>query len=81
MKIPRDVSASLLIKGLSKLGYEETRQSGSHRRLTRTKDSNQFHITIPNHNPIKIGTLNNILKEVSTQLSISKDKLLEDLFL
>ncbi len=28
------------------------------------------YITIPNHNPIKIGTLNNILKEIFNQLSI-----------
>jgi len=61
MKIPRDVSAQQLIRMLSKLGYSQTRQVGSHIRLTIIKERNSFHITIPNHNPIKIGTLNGIL--------------------
>jgi predicted RNA binding protein YcfA (HicA-like mRNA interferase family) len=80
MKIPRDVDAKALIKTLNKIGYQETRQVGSHIRLSIAINANQFHITIPNHNPIKIGTLNNILKEVSNQLSISKDELIQKLF-
>lgn len=80
MKIPRDVSADYLIKSLIKLGYEKTRQVGSHIRLTIIVNQEQKHITIPNHNPIKIGTLNNIIKEVSKHISISKDELLKKLF-
>lgn len=80
MKLPRDVDAKELIQKLRKLGYKETRQTGSHIRLTTIKDNSQFHITIPNHNPIKIGTLNNILKEVSIQMNISKSDLLGKLF-
>jgi predicted RNA binding protein YcfA (HicA-like mRNA interferase family) len=34
MKIPRDVSGSQLGKALRKLGYEMTRQRGSHMRYT-----------------------------------------------
>jgi Predicted periplasmic or secreted lipoprotein len=63
MKLPRDIDAKNLIKALSKLGYQETRQVGSHIRLSIKVNDNQFHITIPNHSSIKIGTLNNILKE------------------
>lgn len=63
MKLPRDIDAKGLIKALNKVGYQETRQVGSHIRLSITINTNQFNITIPNHNPIKIGTLNNILKE------------------
>ena len=80
MKLPRDVDAKGLIKALNKIGYQEARQVGSHIRLSITINVNKFHITIPNHNPIKIGTLNNILKEISNQLSISKDELLKKLF-
>ncbi|NWG27817.1 MAG: type II toxin-antitoxin system HicA family toxin [Ignavibacteriaceae bacterium] len=80
MKIPRDVDAKALIKALNKIGYQETRQVGSHVRLSITRDGKQFHITIPNHNPIKIGTLNNILKEISNTMSLSKDQLLKKLF-
>ncbi len=80
MKLPRDIAAKELIKALNKIGYHETRQVGSHIRLSITIKENQFHITIPNHNPIKTGTLNNILKEISAQLSIPKDELLQKLF-
>ncbi len=80
MKLPRDVDAKEFIKALSKIGYQETRQVGSHIRLSITLNANQFHITIPNHNPIKIGTLNNILKAISNQLSITKDELIQKLF-
>ncbi len=53
MRLPRSVSAPELIKGLKVLGYEVTRQTGSHIRLS-TNQNGQHHITIPNHNPIKI---------------------------
>ena len=80
MKLPRDVDAKELIKKLRTLGYNESRQTGSHIRLSAIKDNSQFHITIPNHNPIKIGTLNSILKEVSVQMKISKSELLNKIF-
>jgi predicted RNA binding protein YcfA (HicA-like mRNA interferase family) len=34
MKLPRDVSGPDLVKALRKLGYEVTRQKGSHIRIT-----------------------------------------------
>lgn len=80
MKVPRDVDGDRLVKALKKLGYEKTRQSGSHIRLTRIIDNNETHITIPNHDPIKIGTLNNILKDVSEELNITKEELINKLF-
>ena len=80
MKIPRDVSSTDLIKKLKKFNYEVTRQAGSHIRLTRISDSTSHHITIPNHNPIKIGTLNNILKDISESLLITKESLIKELF-
>jgi predicted RNA binding protein YcfA (HicA-like mRNA interferase family) len=80
MKLPRDISAGDLIKSLNKIGYEVTRQKGSHIRLTYTKENVSHHITIPNHNPIKIGTLNSILKDLSAYLKISKDEVLSKYF-
>jgi len=79
MKVPRDISANQLINMLSKLGYSKTRQVGSHIRLTLKSQNQSFHITIPNHNPIKIGTLNNILNDLSLQLKISKQELIDKL--
>jgi len=79
MKIPRDVSANQLVKLLSKYGYTQTRQVGSHIRLTLIKEGSSFHITVPNHNPIKIGTLSSILNDISLQLKISKQELIKNL--
>ena len=79
MKIPRDISAQKLIKELLKLGYTQTRQVGSHIRLTLIKEGRSHHITIPNHDPINIGTPNNILKDAGHQLKISKDELIKNL--
>jgi predicted RNA binding protein YcfA (HicA-like mRNA interferase family) len=78
-KIPRDITGYELIKIIEKLGYKITRQSGSHIRLT-TKENGIHHITVPNHNPLKIGTLSNIMSDIADHFQISKKELLEKLF-
>ena len=75
MRIPRDLDASELIKILKRFGYVPTRQAGSHIRLT-TDRNGQHHITIPNHTPLKIGTLNAILSDVASHFGISKESIL-----
>lgn len=57
MKLPRDVSSTELINKLAKLGYITTRQKGSHIKITRNHEFGVHNVTIPNHNPLKIGTL------------------------
>jgi len=79
MKIPRDLSGSDLIKILKKHGFEPTRQSGSHIRIT-TNKGGEFHVTVPNHSPIKIGTLSAILAEIAVHLKMTKEELMQDLF-
>lgn len=79
MKMPRDISGRELIRYLKPLGYEITRQSGSHIRLT-TGQQGQHHITIPDHDPLKIGTLSAILADIATHFSKSKEQLLQELF-
>ena len=80
MKIPRDVTAEYLIQVSKKLGYQVTRQKGSHVRLTVVINSEEHHLTIPNHSPIKIGTLNNILKDISLRFNLSKSELVDKMF-
>ncbi|MBN3899398.1 MAG: type II toxin-antitoxin system HicA family toxin [Nostoc sp. NOS(2021)] len=79
MKLPRDLSSDDLIKALSRLGYEVSRQTGSHIRLT-TQENGEHHLTIPAHNPIKIGTLNAILRDIAEHFNLSRDELLQELF-
>lgn len=71
-KIPRDISAKDLCGILEKYGYQKTRQTGSHIRLTNLSMGKAHHVTIPDHDPIKIGTLNHILNDVAEYLKISK---------
>jgi predicted RNA binding protein YcfA (HicA-like mRNA interferase family) len=72
MRLPRQISVDDLIKSLRRYGYQVTRQTGSHERLTRSEADKEFHLTIPKHTPLRIGTLNNILKDLSLQLETEK---------
>jgi predicted RNA binding protein YcfA (HicA-like mRNA interferase family) len=78
-RFPRDLSGKQLIKVLKKLDYYETRQVGSHVRLT-TERHGVHHLTIPLNDPIKIGTLSSILLEVANHFKISKEELIDLLF-
>ncbi len=46
MRLPRDLSGEELANRLRALGYEVTRQTGSHLRLT-TQVEGQHHVTVP----------------------------------
>tara|TARA_Y100001972_G_scaffold35280_1_gene43657 strand:+ start:1475 stop:1699 length:225 start_codon:yes stop_codon:yes gene_type:complete len=72
--LPKNLNGKELVKVLQKLGYEQSRQVGSHIRLT-TYQEGTHHITIPNHRPIKIGTLSAILKDVGNHFGKSKDEI------
>jgi len=77
MKLSRNESGESLAKKLAKVGYNITRQKGSHIRLSKFETKGEHHITIPNHNPIKIGTLSKILNDISQHLGITREKLLD----
>jgi predicted RNA binding protein YcfA (HicA-like mRNA interferase family) len=79
MRFPRDISGERLTKALKVFGYSTTRQTGSHIRLT-TQDRGEHHITVPNHDPLRIGTLAGILDDVAGHFEITRDDLLEKLF-
>ena len=78
MKTPRDLSGADLAKALRVLGYAVTRQSGSHLRVT-TLVGGEHHEVIPNHSPIKIGTLRGILRSVAAHHQITVAELIERL--
>jgi predicted RNA binding protein YcfA (HicA-like mRNA interferase family) len=61
VKLPRDIDGRKLAIALRVLGYDITRQRGSHIRVTTQRDG-ENHEVIPCHSPIKAGTLSSILK-------------------
>lgn len=79
-RIPRDISGNDLIKLLRKnFGYHVSRQTGSHIRCT-TELNGVHHITIPAHDPLKVGTLSAILTEISVHFSMTKGQVIDNLF-
>jgi predicted RNA binding protein YcfA (HicA-like mRNA interferase family) len=79
MRLPRDLSGLDLAKALSGVGYRVTRQTGSHLRLT-NDGLPQHHVTIPAHDPLKVGTLAAVLAEVAAQMKVSREELATRLF-
>jgi len=79
MRLPRDISGVQLARHLKPLGYTITRQTGSHMRLT-TQERGEHHLTIPNHDPLRIGTFAGIIADVAEHFEITRDELIERLF-
>ena len=79
MKLPRNVSGQELAKALAVFGYAITRQAGSHMRLT-TMVGGQHHLTIPNHSPLRVGTLAAIISEVAQHSGVPREDVKERLF-
>ena len=75
MRLPRDLSGEDLVQALSRFGYRVTRQTGSHIRLT-TMIGGEHHVTVPRHDPLRVGTLNSILTDVANHAGLTRDELL-----
>jgi predicted RNA binding protein YcfA (HicA-like mRNA interferase family) len=76
LKLPV-ASGEQLIKVLGRLGYEIIRQKGSHVRPGKSTAAGDHKITVPLHNELAKGTLNDILMDVSVWNGISKDAIIE----
>ena len=63
-------------RALRILGYERVRQDGSHIRLTTTVGGTH-HVTVPNHRPLKTGTLlGGVLKPIAAHHQLTVEELL-----
>jgi predicted RNA binding protein YcfA (HicA-like mRNA interferase family) len=79
MRLPRDVSGRQMIRSLGAMGYVVTRQKGSHIRLT-TLLRGEHHVTIPDHDSLRVGTLRSILGAIAAHWGLTVDELAERLF-
>jgi predicted RNA binding protein YcfA (HicA-like mRNA interferase family) len=79
MRLPRDVSGDELVNRLSRLGYRVTRQTGSHIRLTCDLPKTQ-HVTVPNHKPLRVGTLAAIVADIAAHHRLERDEAVRKLF-
>jgi predicted RNA binding protein YcfA (HicA-like mRNA interferase family) len=78
MMVPRQWSGADLKKTLAVLGYEETRQTGSHVRMT-TQIHGVHHVTVPDHKVLPLGTLKSILRDVARHFERAPDEILSRL--
>ena len=79
MRLPRDLTGDELAQALRLLGYQVTRQTGSHMRLT-TAQGGEHHVTIPKHNPLRVGTLGGILSDVAMHFKTTRESIAQQLF-
>ncbi len=73
-RLPRDLSGRDLVGLLRPFGYEVSRTTGSHMRLT-TAQHGEFHVTIPAHDPLRLGTLAGILDAIAQHHGLTRDEL------
>ena len=81
MRIPRNISGVELVALLRRnYGYTLVRQNGSHMQLVSYFMGYEGHVTVPHHNPVKVGTLIRTLNIVAAYLEIDRDELASQLF-
>jgi predicted RNA binding protein YcfA (HicA-like mRNA interferase family) len=66
MKVPRDWD------------YRQVHQEGSHV-ILHTETPGHQRLSVPNHNPLRIGTLNAILRAVAAHKGVDRQTLLNSL--
>jgi predicted RNA binding protein YcfA (HicA-like mRNA interferase family) len=79
MKLPRDFSGAELIKLLCKHhDYRKVNHEGSHV-ILETESPRHHRLAVPDHNPLRIGTLNAILRAVAEVKGLTKEEVLKPL--
>jgi predicted RNA binding protein YcfA (HicA-like mRNA interferase family) len=79
MKLPRDLSGTRLVKVLCRdWDYRTVHQEGSHV-ILQTETPGHQRLSVPNHNPLRVGTLNSILRAVAAHKGVDRQTLLDSL--
>jgi predicted RNA binding protein YcfA (HicA-like mRNA interferase family) len=79
MKLPRNLNGSELAKVLCRhYGYRRIHQEGSHI-ILQTESPAHHRIPIPDHSPLRVGTLNAILNAVARVHGVTKEDILAHL--
>ncbi len=71
MKLPRDVTGAQATRALQRLGFVVQRQTGSHLILRRDART----VVVPQHKPIKPGTLKGVIEQAGLTLQEFVDQL------
>ncbi len=79
MKVPRDLSGAQLVKVLCRDWHDRVMdQEGSHIILQTDLPTHQ-RLSVPNHNPLRVGTLNSIVRVIAGHKGVERQQLLDAL--
>ena len=79
MKVPRNLSGAQLSRALCRdWDYRVLHQEGSHI-ILQTETPGRQRLSVPNHNPLRVGTLHAILRVVAAHKGIERQALLDSL--
>lgn len=79
MKVPRDLSGVELAHALCRdWGYRQVHQEGSHI-ILQTETPGHQRLSVPNHAPLRVGTLNGIVRAVAAHKGVDRQVLLDSL--
>jgi predicted RNA binding protein YcfA (HicA-like mRNA interferase family) len=79
MKVPRDLTGAQLVKVLCRdWGYTVVHQEGSHV-ILQTEVPGHQRLSVPNHNPVRVGTLNGIVRVVALHKGVERQAVLDTL--
>ncbi|MSU49862.1 MAG: type II toxin-antitoxin system HicA family toxin [Opitutus sp.] len=76
MKLPRDLHGRELAAALCRQwDYRQVNQVGSHI-ILQTDTPGHHRLSVPDHKPLRVGTLNGILRDVATAKHTSREAIL-----
>jgi predicted RNA binding protein YcfA (HicA-like mRNA interferase family) len=79
LKIPRDLQGRDLAGALCRhWGYRKVHQVGSHI-ILQTDEPGHHRLSVPDHKPLRVGTLNGILRDVAAAKRVSREDILASL--
>lgn len=78
MKIPRDLNGDEFAKRLQRYGYVLNHQTGGHI-ILKTLQNGEHSVSVPNHKPLKLGTLNALFNAIADHLELDKQTVIERL--
>jgi len=79
VKLPRDTSGRQLVGTLTRRwGDRQVNQVGSHI-ILQTEDPTYHRLSVPDHSPLRLGTLNGILRAVAQAKGVTRDDIIASL--
>jgi predicted RNA binding protein YcfA (HicA-like mRNA interferase family) len=79
VKLPRDLYGRTLAAALCRhWEYQQVNQVGSHI-IVQTETPKHHRLSVPDHKPLRVGTLNGILRDVAAAKHVTREAILASL--